>query len=102
MRLYIAGPMRGLPNENHEAFDATSAALRAQGHEIRSPTEIGRQAIKTGGGIREIFALNLMAVCDCEGLLLLPGWENSRGALAEKAVADALDIRVYLPGENIE
>lgn len=39
-RVYIAGPMSGLPQFNFPAFYAAAAALREQGYEVISPAEL--------------------------------------------------------------
>ena len=39
MRLYLAGPMTGLPLWNFPAFATAAAALRADGHTVFSPAE---------------------------------------------------------------
>lgn len=40
MKLYIAGPMTGLPDLDFPAFHEAAAKLRAQGHEVINPAEI--------------------------------------------------------------
>ena len=39
-RIYIAGPMTGLPALNFPAFHAAASALRALGHQVVNPAEI--------------------------------------------------------------
>ena len=39
-RLYLAGPMTGLPELNFPAFHAEAARLRALGYEVVNPAEI--------------------------------------------------------------
>ena len=38
-RVYIAGPMTGLPDFNYPAFNAAAAKLRALGLEVLNPAE---------------------------------------------------------------
>ena len=40
LRLYLAGPMTGLPDHNVPDFHAATAELRAAGYEATSPAEL--------------------------------------------------------------
>lgn len=114
MKLYLAGPMRGIPNFNYPAFHAAAAVLRAEGHEVFSPAEhdvekygaaIGTNneegdeavaAAQHGFSRREALSADLQWICaNAEGIALLPGWQKSKGALAELALAEALDLVVF-------
>jgi len=93
VRVYLAGPMTGLPEMNFPAFHAAAHKLRAAGHEVFNPAEFG--ADKSEAGRRSILRDELAWICECaEAIALLPGWEMSSGATAELAVANALDLKV--------
>lgn len=109
MKVYLAGPMRGIPEFNYPAFRAGAAALRAKGHEVFSPAEYderkyGRdisnatgdaeQATKEHGfNLREALCEDLRWICsEADAVVCLPGWENSKGAKAERATAEALGL----------
>lgn len=91
MKLYIAGPMTTLPDRNFPAFHAEAKRLRALGHEVVSPAEI--HAV---GEPSWSFALraDIRALLECEGIALLPGWEQSRGALLERHVAESCGLAI--------
>jgi len=39
MRIYIAGPMTGLPEFNYPAFNAAAEYLRSLGHHVENPAD---------------------------------------------------------------
>lgn len=114
MKLYLAGPMRTYKEFNFPAFHAAAKRLRAEGHEVFSPAErdIERHgtdiskgnttgceetaAKEHGFDLRVALAEDLKWICaHADGVALLPGWEASKGAKAEKATAEALGLQVW-------
>ncbi len=113
MRLYVSGPMRGFPHFNFPAFHSAADRLRAEGHEVFNPAdpknhrgnvdisvnnEAGdeAQAVRDYGfDLRDSLAIDLTWICrHAEGIALLPGWRDSRGAMAEYATAVALGLEI--------
>lgn len=119
MKIYLAGPMRGYPEFNFPAFHAGAARLRGQGHEVFSPAErdnerhgvdiskgnaagCEEQAAKDHGfNLREALCDDLTYIClHADAVALLPGWQHSKGALAEHATAHALGLEIILLHES--
>jgi nucleoside 2-deoxyribosyltransferase len=102
IRVYLAGPMRGLPEFNFPAFDAAAAQLRDAGLEVFSPAEKGleKHAEANQESLafrRAVFLLDTEWICrNADVIALLPGWEKSKGAVAERALAEAIGIPVRL------
>ena len=90
-RIYLAGPMSGLPDFNYPAFHAAAAVLRAQGHHVENPAENPAPTCGTWQGYMRM-SLRQIAACDC--LCMLPGWRASRGARIEHGLALDLDLEV--------
>lgn len=91
-RLYLSGPMTGLPGYNRRAFHEAAAALRAQGYVVASPAELpGDDSDPWEVWMRR--ALGLLVACDA--VAFLPRWEASRGARLEHTVAEALGMPRY-------
>jgi len=86
--LYIAGPMSGLPDSNYPAFFAAEDRLRAVGyHRILNPA---RSLCPDGSSWDAYMRSALVMVAQCEGIALLPGSHNSRGARLERQIAEAM------------
>ena len=95
-RVYIAGPMTGLPEHNYPAFHAAAAQLRAKGREVINPAE---QAYGTDKPWEFYMRLGLQGLLECDEIVLLPGWQASRGAVLERHVAEHLGMGVSeIPG----
>ena len=91
MRVYIAGPMTGLPEYNLPAFAAAANQLAALGHD---PVNPGRRGVIEGHTWRDYMRAALADLITCDGVALLPGWEESRGARLEVHVAAELAMPV--------
>ena len=98
-RYYLAGPMSGIPELNFPAFNREAAHFRAQGHEVVNPAEINSDPAAEWNACMRA---DIPQLCTCEGVLMMPGWENSRGARLEHYIARALDMKVvYLVREAV-
>ncbi len=87
-RIYLAGPMTGLPEFNYPAFHAEAERLRALGFEVVSPAEINPE----GGTWEECMRKDIAVLVTCDAVALLPGWENSRGAMIENFLGEQLGL----------
>lgn len=114
MKLYLAGPMRGIPYFNFPAFFQAAKDLRANGHFVFNPAERDQakygdevwKASPTGNlddvkhlnfSLREALAADTQFIClEAEGIALLPGHERSSGARAELALANALGLQTIV------
>ena len=96
MRIYLAGPMSGLPKSNFPAFDEAAAKLRELGFDVVSPAELDDSTdreialtdappVKTWG---DFLARDVKVIADggVRGIVFLPKWEDSRGAQLEATV----------------
>lgn len=92
MRLYIAGPMTGLPELNFPEFERVAVALRSKGHEIISPHEVCPDKSMAW---RDAMKRDIVVLLECEGIVRLNGWERSRGASLEHYIAAELGLTIY-------
>jgi len=115
VKIYLAGPMRGIAEFNFPAFHYAAAKLRALGHTVFSPAEKDNErhgtdiskgnatgdesvaAKEHGFNLREALEADLVFICrEADAVALLPGWESSKGATAERATAIALGLEVII------
>ena len=78
MIIYISGPITGMPDNNHPAFNEAAASLRAMGHEVCNPAEF--QAPCENPTHADWMQLSLEKLSKCEAVAMLPGWTLSKGA----------------------
>lgn len=102
MRLYLAGPMRGYERHNFPAFDGAAAHLRSQGHEVFNPADHDREigfsedtVEVPEGTLQNMMRWDLARVMEVDAVAFLPGWQQSRGACAERTVAHYLGLPCY-------
>ena len=91
LRVYISGPMTGLPDLNFPAFHAAADRLRAAGFHAVNPAEINPDP---SADWNECMRADIKALCDCDALALLPGWTNSKGAHLELHIAHRIGLRI--------
>lgn len=91
-RIYVSGPMTGLPDLNFPAFHAEAARLRNLGYEVVSPAEIN--AGLEGEGWTACMKRDIAALVRCDVIHFLPGWQSSRGANVERFIAIALGLKL--------
>ncbi len=117
MKIYLAGPMSGIPGFNHDLFDSVAAHLRSEGHDVFSPADHDRELLgedaKTRLALmskeeqnefrRKALAYDLNWICrHAEAVALLPGWEFSTGASAEHAAGKALRLQLLYVGVKLK
>jgi hypothetical protein len=90
-KVYISGPMTGYPEYNRPAFSAAADYLRDRGYEPVNPAEV---ELGPGATWEQYMREDLKLLMDCEAVVLLPGWEKSRGATLEASIAGRLGMTV--------
>ncbi len=89
-RIYIAGPMTGLPEFNFPAFHAAAKAWRDAGWEVVNPAE--EFDGKTDLPYRAYVERDIDRLRTVDAIAMLEGWDgpNARGSVWEREVARAL------------
>lgn len=89
---YIAGPMTGYPQFNYPAFAYAATVLRSQGVDVRSPHEVDNEGVERPWEWYMRRTLKMML--DCDEVVLLPGWRESKGARIERQLAEQLGMKI--------
>lgn len=92
MTTYIAGPMTGYPAFNYPEFAYVAQVLRSWGVDVVNPAELDGGS--SGKPWDWYMRRALKALADCDEILMLKGWEASRGARLERHVAEQLGMTV--------
>jgi Domain of unknown function (DUF4406) len=111
--VYIAGPMSGYKNFNFDSFFAAEKYLKSLGFdEIGNPARwdhetygekvnqsetgsLAEASENAGFDLRKTLNKDLSFLCtNATHIFMLKGWENSKGARAEHATANALGLDV--------
>jgi hypothetical protein len=92
MKVYLSGPMTGLPDFNYPAFNAAAAELRSLGFEVDNPAEHfgGDQTLE-----RKVYMRgDIEALLKVDAVVTLPGHHKSQGSQLELAIARALELHI--------
>lgn len=92
MKIYISGPISGLPLETvYNNFTNAEVQLLEQGYEVVNPINNG---LPTTATWEEHMRADLKLLLDCDAIYMLEGWEKSRGARIEYALAVDLKMDI--------
>jgi len=101
MKVYLAGPMTGIPEFNFPAFDAAEESLAALGHTVLNPAQMDRDVgfdpsstVVSNEFLRDALRRDLSAICGADAIAMLPGWEHSGGAMVEWMLARHLKLGI--------
>ena len=93
-RLYISGPMTGMPDLNFPAFLAATKKLRSMGYQVINPVEINDDP---NAKWEDCLKKDIEELMKCNAIVLLDGWHQSKGAQLEMHLAHrvGMEIRFY-------
>lgn len=103
MRLYVCGPVSGVPGGNRAAFEEARRVLADAGYRPLVPHDLLPEDAPWHMAMR----VCVSAMCSCGGVCVLEGWGGSRGARLEVSIARQLkmpvnDLRGWLYGMEAE
>ena len=120
-KIYIAGPMRGYPNWNYQAFSDAESHLKKLGWcNVVNPSTLDDNYEDTKGlgapedfdpykneshqdANRRIMKRDVDVICDdCIAIYMLRGWESSKGACAEFYLAASIGLEIHYQGAQVD
>lgn len=98
-RVFLSGPMTGIEDYNFPLFNSVAQLLREAGYEVVNPVDIclkykKERVLADKAVFNAMIAEQQQAEATCSLLVLLPGWENSKGVRLELKTACERDIEI--------
>ncbi len=92
-RVYISGPMTGIPGNNSGSFNRAAFKLRDMGYAVCSPIETSEFL----GDLthEQYLRFDFHRVLEADFLIALQGWHDSKGARAEILMALRMGVKVF-------
>lgn len=90
---YVSGPMTNYPDFNYPLFRQVTKEMRDQGFTVIDPSENDNGSSHRGWEF--YIRMDLKNLMDCHAVVVLPGWETSKGANLEVSTARALSMPIY-------
>ena len=90
MKLYISGPITGVPNYQ-ENFTKAETILKQTGHEVINPCTV---VLDDSATWEDYMKADIPLMLMCGGVAVLPGWEASAGARLEVDIAQRLNMPI--------
>lgn len=104
IKVYVAGPMAGIDNFNYPEFFKESQDLFRSDYIPVLPIdegdldENGNQTMTFGEYLRK----DIKKLLDCDAVVMLGGWSNSRGATLEAMIASAIGMPVFRASDKTQ
>jgi hypothetical protein len=97
--IFISGPISGY-TEHGLAFLSAQEQLKKAGYDVENPCTNRPHSVEEGEPVwRSYMRASVRQMVRCHGVAYLPGWQYSKGAQIEIALAEAMGIPVKSVGE---
>ena len=87
-KIYLSGPITGVP-DYQDKFGRAACGLEIQGHTVIDPS------VETEGLTPwDYILISVARMRATDAIFMLPGWERSKGAQIERAIAEYVGMEV--------
>ncbi|MBI9052498.1 MAG: DUF4406 domain-containing protein [Bacteroidales bacterium] len=97
-KLYLSLPITGCEMQSVVEASEAQNVFERKGYEVINPHDIKRDLTETLNRIPleiEIMGADLYSISQCDAMILLPGWQNSKGCNLEIRFALDYNIPIY-------
>ena len=97
MRIYLSGKITGREKEDYtRQFARAESFYKTGGFDVVNPVTIGEVILKNKPKAKweDFMQEDLKALRTCTHIVLLEGWEESKGAKKEKAEAERMGLEI--------
>ena len=93
MKIYLSGPMTGIPEGNRPLFHLETLRLRELGFDIVNPAENDDESETRS--YSDCLRTDLRQLLDCDAIAMLPCWYDSKGANIEYQLARDIGLTLF-------
>lgn len=90
MKVYISGAITNNPNYKKD-FAIAEKSLKEQGYKVFNPASLGEV---DGWTWKDYMKRDIKQLMECDAILLLDNWVNSKGARLEAIIAKNLGLKI--------
>lgn len=108
MRIYISGPMTGIPDKNAPTFLAAEGFCEARGWTVENPIRLDEELEamhkrigKPPPTYQQYLKRDIQLLTWCDAIVMLPGWQRSYGACLERQIGMSIGLTVYYLLEDV-
>ena len=100
-KIFISGPMTGIDNYNFPRFDLAEKQLAEAGIDCVNPANVCRKykketVLSNKAKFQEMIDEQQRLESECDAIVLLDGWHESKGVRLELKTALELGMDIYL------
>lgn len=100
-KVYLAGPISGIKDDNKPAFEEAERKLIRRQYVVVNPHKLDHSDNSEGDWFKYM-RVCISAMLQCDGIVLLDGWEESEGAQKEIRLATGLNMPWAFMGKILE